>query len=67
MFFYNEINASKISQYIKNSLKKYISVKTLSNIIHKISIILFLPIKKYESTMFGGFDYLNKSKTVTID
>ena len=62
------MNATKISDIIKDSFKKIISVKTLSNIIHKIRIILYLHMnKKYESTLIGGLDHLNKSRTVAID
>ena len=62
------MNETKISQFIKDSFKRLISIKTLSNIIHKIHIIFYLHMKKkYESTMIGGFDHLNKSRTVAID
>ena len=59
-FFYHEKNATKISDLIKVSFKKIISVKAISKMLLKIRIILFLLMKrKYESTLIGGFGHLN--------
>ena len=67
-FFHHEKNATKISDLIKVSFKKIISVKAISKMLLKIRIILFLHMKRiYESTLIGGFDHLNKYRNVAIE
>ena len=45
-FFHHEKNAKKITNLIKDSFKKIISVKTISKILHKILRIFYLHMKK---------------------
>ena len=45
-FFYFLKNATKITNLIKDSFKKIISVKTISKILHKILRIFYLHMKK---------------------
>ena len=67
-FFQHEKNATKIIELIKDKFQKIISIKTITKILHKIRIIIYLHMKKkYESTLIGGFNHLNKSRIVAID
>ena len=68
LFFFDELNAKKITNKIKIKYNDAIKAHTIENILKNFRLIIFNYLQdKYNSTMIGGLDNLNKRIIVAID
>lgn len=68
LFFYEGLNASKIANKLKLQFKDTINNIKVENLLRKFRLIIFYHLKyKYNNTLIGGFNHLNRSREVAID
>ena len=68
LFFFEELNAKKITDKINVEYKTHIYNYVVENLLKKLRLIIYSYMQdKYKTTMIRGFDALNRTIDLAID